>query len=240
MRSQKMFYMILVLGCVLPLTLPHVDKVVLKSQVAKIENETKTTKVVTNEPVVPQVAEAVIPVAKVKEPEPEVVQVIEVPKKEVKEEIIQTIEQVQESKPEAEIVYDGMTLDQLSTKLDKSLKSVLAGKGSLYASYSLQMGVDPYVALAITLHETGCNGTCSKLVRECNNVGGMKGSPGCNGGSYKKFETIDEGIKAYIDNLSKNYYKKGLDTVEEINTKYAASTTWSGKIYYYIDLIKSR
>mgnify|MGYP002511620479 CR=1 FL=1 len=38
-----------------------------------------------------------------------------------------------------------------------------------------------YLAVAIVLHETGCKWTCSKLVRECNNVGGMKGS-GC--GSY--------------------------------------------------------
>lgn len=239
MRSQKIFYLILVLGCVLPLTIPYMDKAVLKSQVSKIENETKTTKVVKNEPLVPEVSEAIVPVAKVKEPEP-VVEVQKVEVKEVKKEKVQTIEQVQNAKPEAEIVYDGMTLDQLAAQLDKSLKSTLTGKGFLYASYSLQMGVDPYVALAITLHETGCNGNCSKLVKECNNVGGMKGSPGCNGGSYKKFNTIDDGIKAYIDNLSKNYYKKGLNTVEKINKKYAASTAWSGKIYYYINLIKTR
>jgi len=238
MGSQKLFYGILTLGCIIPLALPFFNNATLEKKVTQIENETKTTKVVNNEPVVSEIDEVVLPVAKVKEKEPvkQAVQSVE-PKKEEK---IQTVEQVQAAKPEAEIVYDGMTLDQLSAKLDKSLKTKLAGKGSLYASYSLQKGVDPYVAVAITLHETGCNGTCSKLVRECNNVGGMKGSPGCNGGSYKKFDTIDDGIKAYIDNLSNNYYKKGLDTVEKINTKYAASTAWSGKIYYYIDLIKSR
>ena len=42
---------------------------------------------------------------------------------------------------------------------------------------------DSYVAVAIMLHETGCKSNCSSLVRNCNNVGGQKGSPGCNGGA---------------------------------------------------------
>lgn len=138
------------------------------------------------------------------------------------------------------IVYDGMTLDELSAKLDKSLKSTLKGKGYLYASYSLEKGVDPYLAVAVTLHETGCNWKCSELVRKCNNVGGQKGRPGCNGGSYQKFSTLDEGIKAMIDNLKVNYYNHGLNTPEKMNRKYAASKSWSSKVNYYIKSIKSK
>ena len=234
MNSQKIFYGILILGCLAPLTLPFIGKDVLETQITKIENETTTTKVVANETLAPDVVVMNVASAKVKEETPKEPAVTKQVQK------VQTAEQVKSSKPEAEIVYDGMTLDQLSAKLNKSLNSTIAGKGSLYASYSLQKGVDPYVALAITLHETGCNWNCSKIVRECNNVGGMKGSPGCSGTSYKKFNTIDDGIKAFIDNLSSNYYKKGLTTVEAINKKYASSSTWSTKIYQYINKIKSK
>lgn len=241
MNIQKIFYGIIIFGCVLPLAIPFVDKKVMASNVTRIENETKTTKVVQNETLAPDVEDVkTINVSaaqgkeKPKEPEKkEVVKKEEPPK-------VQTTKQVEASIPEADIVYDGMTLDQLANKLNKSLGSTIAGKGSLYASYSLQMGVDPYVAVAITLQETGCKWNCSTIVKQCNNVGGMKGSPGCNGGSYKKFNTIDEGIKAYIDNLSNNYYKKGLNTVEKINTKYASSKTWSAKINRYINEIKSK
>ena len=138
------------------------------------------------------------------------------------------------------IVYDGLTMNQLAEKLNRSLKSNISSKGYLIASYSLQLGIDPYIATAIILHETGCNGTCSSLVRECNNVGGQKGSPSCGGGAYKAYATLDEGIMGYLDNLYRNYYSKGLNTVETIGPKYAASTTWASQVNNYIALIKSR
>ena len=138
------------------------------------------------------------------------------------------------------VVYDGLTMQQLADKLNRSLKSTISGKGYLIASYSLQLGIDPYVATAIILHETGCNGTCSTLVRECNNVGGQKGSPSCGGGAYKAYPTLDEGIMGYLDNLYRNYYAVGLNTVETIGPKYAASTTWASQVNNYVALIKSR
>ena len=138
------------------------------------------------------------------------------------------------------IVYDGLTMQQLADKLNRSLNSTISGKGYLIASYSLQLGIDPYVATAIILHETGCNGTCSTLVRECNNVGGQKGSPGCGGGAYKAYATLDEGIMGYLDNLYRNYYAVGLTTVEAIGPKYAASTTWASQVNNYVSLIRSR
>jgi hypothetical protein len=139
-----------------------------------------------------------------------------------------------------EIVYDGMTMEELASKLDKNLKSTLKGYGSIFAEYSIKYEVDPYLALAIVLHETGCySGKCSTLASKCNNIGGMKGSPGCGGGSYKKFATLDKGIEAFYKNLSKNYYKKGLTTPEAIGKKYAESETWSTRIRYYMNLIKN-
>ena len=138
------------------------------------------------------------------------------------------------------IVYDGLTMNELADKLNRSLNSTISGKGYLIASYSLQLGIDPYMATAIILHETGCNGTCSSLVRECNNVGGQKGGPSCGGGSYKAYATLDEGIMGYLDNLYRNYYIYGLTTPESIGPKYAASPTWASKVNNYITLIKSK
>lgn len=137
------------------------------------------------------------------------------------------------------IVYDNMTLTQLAEKLDRSLNSTIAGKGYLFASRSLELGIDPYLAVAIVLHETGCKWECSQLVKECNNVGGQKGGPTCGSGSYKYFATLDEGINGFLDNLYKNYYAQGLTTPELMNPKYAASTAWAGKIYQYMEEIKA-
>lgn len=141
----------------------------------------------------------------------------------------------------AKIVYDGLTIDQLSDKLNRSLKSVLANQGNFIATYSLEKGVDPYLATAIMLHETGCaSNSCSSLVTYCNNVGGMKGSPGCGGGSYRSFATLEEGIRAFIDNLAKNYYAYGLNTPELMNSKYAESTAWATRVNAHITQIKSK
>lgn len=138
-----------------------------------------------------------------------------------------------------EIVYDGLTLAQLTEKLNKNLKSTLTNTGHYFANYYLETGLDPYLAVAIVLQETGCKWTCSKLVRNCNNIGGMKGSPKCNGGSYRKYDTLEEGINGYLNMLYKNYYSKGLTTPELINPKYASSSSWSVNVNSYINTIKA-
>ena len=153
----------------------------------------------------------------------------------IKEENNDDIENVEEV--EETIVYDGKTLDELSETIEKSLNSTISGKGYLIASYSLEKSVDPYMATAIMLHETGCKWGCSRLVNECNNVGGQKGK-GC--GSYAYFNSLDEGIKAFIDNLYRNYISYGLTTPEEINPKYAEDPNWAVNVNKYIENIKAQ
>ena len=132
-----------------------------------------------------------------------------------------------------------LSYDELVAKLNRSLNSTLAGKGDSFAKYATELGIDPYLAVAIVLHETGCNYTCSTQVKECYNVGGMKGGPSCNGTSYKKFNSLDEGIYSFMYNLKTNYYDKGLTTPEQMNKKYAASKAWAGKIHHYINKIQA-
>ncbi len=143
-------------------------------------------------------------------------------------------------KEEEPIVFDNMTMEQLSNKLNKSLNGILAGKGSTFAKYSIEYGVDPYLSLAIILHETGCKWNCSYLATTCNNIGGQKGYPTCGNSSYKRFPNLDEGIKGFYDNLYYNYYSYGLTDVYSIHKKYAEDPNWPTYINNYINEIKNK
>lgn len=132
------------------------------------------------------------------------------------------------------IVYDGMTLDELGEKLDRSFNSTLKGQGYEIASKSIELGLDPYIASAIILQETGCAWECSTLVKTNYNIGGMR-----YGNGYAKFNSLEEGIDAYLNNLYYNYYAQGLITPELMNKKYAESQTWSVKVNNYINTIKA-
>ena len=134
-------------------------------------------------------------------------------------------------------VFDGLTMDELAAKLNRSLKAEISGKGYTIASRCLELGVDPYVATAIILHETGCGqGSCSHIARTCYNFGGQKGS-GC--GAYQRYGSIDEGLNGMINNLYRNFYAKGLTTIDTIAPRYAESPTWPAKIHGYVNNIRA-
>ena len=161
---------------------------------------------------------------------------VESEKQRVMEEKKKEEEERRKAEEAAKIVYDGLTLDELAAKLNRFLKNELKGQGMLIASYSLEQGVDPYIAASIMMHETGCKWNCSSLMKRCNNVGGKKGS-GC--GSYQYYDSLESGIKGLIKYLSKNYFKKGLDTPQEINRKYAEDKSWYKKVNKYVKEAKA-
>ena len=137
------------------------------------------------------------------------------------------------------VVWDDLTVEELTLKLNKNLYSDLEGMGEHFARYTEETGLDPYLAVAIVNLETGCKWGCSTLARSCNNIGGIKGSPSCNGGAYKRFDSLEEGIKSYLDLVYYNYYSVGLDTAEKMNPKYAESTSWAFKVNNYYNDIKN-
>ena len=155
------------------------------------------------------------------------------------QELVNYADQVVYENTIGKIVWDGLTMGELTDKLNRTLNSTLAGKGEIFATHSLELGIDPYLAVAIVMEETGCKWDCSYLVKACNNVGGQKGSPSCNGGSYKAYNSLDEGIIGYLDNLYYNYYAYGLTTAEAMNPKYAANPAWSANVNAYIERIKA-
>lgn len=219
---------VVIFGVLMSLGMPFLTNINIEKQMAEKEAETEMIKSTSNEvAIVTKEDESGIPVEEPKIEEPEVTQETEP-------------EPVKEVEPVAvPIVFDGMTLDELAAKLDRSLKSTLAGTGMSFAKHATELGIDPYLAVAIVLHETGCNGTCSEQVRNCYNVGGMKGGPSCNGTSYKKFNSLDEGIAAFMNNLKVKYYDQGLNTPELMNKKYAVSKTWASKVNMYIEKLKA-
>lgn len=134
--------------------------------------------------------------------------------------------------------FEDEKISEIAEKLDKYLNSTLKGKGTFIAEYSISVGMDPYLATSVMLVETGCKWNCSKLVKQCNNVGGNKGKPSCGSGSYRKFDSLDDGIQFAIDKLNK-YYQKGLKTPKEINKYYAENKNWHVDVTNYINKLKN-
>lgn len=138
-----------------------------------------------------------------------------------------------------EIIWDGLTLEELTERLDKNLYDTMGGMGIHFANYTKETGLDPYLAVSIVNLETGCKWGCSYLAKNCNNIGGLKGKPSCNGGSYMKFDSLEEGIRGYLDIIYNNYWQRGLTTPELMNPKYATSNTWAEKVNRYYETIKA-
>lgn len=161
--------------------------------------------------------------------------IVEIDNKEIINEDILTDEEDKEENIK-ELVYENYTIEELAVKLEESLNSDISGYGNFIANYAIEKGVDPFLATAIMLHETGCTWNCSNLVKSCNNVGGMKGS-GC--GSYGYFNTLEEGIVHFIDNIYNNYYLYGLTTADLMGGKYAEDPLWSSKVNKIQERIKN-
>lgn len=99
------------------------------------------------------------------------------------------------------------------------------------------------VAIAISKHETGSY--TSSLFKNSNNIGGLYNSSAKKFYSYK---SVEDGIEAYVKNLKKGYFDKGLDTIEKIQKKYAPlnadndptglNNNWvNGVTYFYNELV---
>ncbi len=150
----------------------------------------------------------------------------------------ETITTTTETTTTKKIVWDNLTEEELTIKLNKNLYSTLSNTGLHFAKYTSETGLDPYLAISIVNLETGCKWGCSYLARTCNNIGGIKGSPSCNGSSYRRYDTLEEGIKSYLDLIYYNYYSIGLDDPYKMNSKYAESSTWAEKVNNYYQEVK--
>ena len=76
-----------------------------------------------------------------------------------------------------------------------------------------EYGIEADIPLAIARLETGH--FTSRAYIEGNNVGGLSVNE-----VPMTFETLEDGVDAFVQNLANNYFAQGLDTVEEIGKKY--------------------
>lgn len=91
------------------------------------------------------------------------------------------------------------------------------------------------IVVAIAKWETG-NYT-SNAFKNKNNVGGMMCS-----GELIKYNSLDEGINAFVKNLKDNYFDIGLDTIDKIQPKYCpvgAENDPYGLNKYWLDGVKN-
>lgn len=135
--------------------------------------------------------------------------------------------------------YDGEDYKVIGKKLDKNFKeSILLGHGEIIAKYSINKGVNPYLIGGIIMENTNCNMECNAVVTNCMNVGYLKGSPGCFGGSYKKYNNMDDGIKELVDYILKKFYANNKTTPDSIYEKYGQDIRWAYNVNKYMEIIK--
>lgn len=105
--------------------------------------------------------------------------------------------------------FNGCNMDYTSCKIKET---------------AMLYGIDWKLSIAIARHECGYQDGkyISNAYKEKNNVGGMMYyDPSTKTSKLMSFETIDDGIEAYVSNLKRNYFDLGLDTISEIQPKYA-------------------
>lgn len=76
-----------------------------------------------------------------------------------------------------------------------------------------EYGIDHEIPLAIAKLETGH--FTSRAYTEGNNVGGLSVDE-----VPLEYDSLDEGVDAFVGNLAENYFAEGLTTPEEIGKKY--------------------
>lgn len=113
--------------------------------------------------------------------------------------------------------------------LNKAFENKLEGQGAYFYEQCQKYSVDPNLAAAIAILES-YRGS-STIATYNNNIGGMRIS-----GNWLSFNSIEDGITAFIKNIGENYISYGMDTPETMVTKYAeGSSSWVQSVneFYY-------
>ena len=143
---------------------------------------------------------------------------------------------------EEEIVntnFDGESVEVIGKKIDRLLnKTAMEGMGEYIAKAAIFKSVNPYLIGGIILESTNCKIDCSILLKQCNNVSGYKDSPGCFGGSYKKYKTLEEGISDLVNRISTQFYTKEMQAPLKMFKAYGKDEVWAFKVSKYMEELK--
>ncbi|MEG1299698.1 MAG: glucosaminidase domain-containing protein [Erysipelotrichaceae bacterium] len=124
----------------------------------------------------------------------------------------------------------GATQDNsIIQNLNRAFEFKLAGYGAFFYDVCNQYQVNPYLAASIMIYES-YRGASPMITRQ-NNVGGMRVH-----GTWMTFSSLEEGITAFVANLSNLYTSQGLTSPEAMAGRYAeGSQEWvkSVNIFYH-------
>ena len=121
---------------------------------------------------------------------------------------------INQKEQEVELLYKELDdLAKINNKLQKELKLNNGTPREILKIACKEYEVDYILAVSIARVETG-NFT-SELFLKYNNLGGLSNDYG-----WYKYDTLIEGINAYVSMLKLEYIDKGLDTPEKMQPKY--------------------
>lgn len=144
----------------------------------------------------------------------------------------------EEEKP-VDTSFNGESAEVIGKKIDKYCeKTSLEGYGEYIAKTAIIKGVNPYLISGIVLENSNCKIECSVIFKECNNVSGMKGSPGCFGGAYKSYNKIEDSILDIINKISKDFYTPEMQAPYKMYKDYGKTSSWALKVSNFMDAIK--
>ncbi len=135
--------------------------------------------------------------------------------------------------------FNGESIESIGKKFDKyTKKTPLEGYGEYIARTSINKGVNPYLISGIILENSNCKIECSVIFKECNNLTGLKGEPGCFGGTYKKYDKIEDSISDLVNQINKDYYTKEMQAPYKMYKSYGKNSSWALKVSNFMDAIK--
>ncbi len=135
--------------------------------------------------------------------------------------------------------FNGESMEDIGTKLDKVwTKTDLGGYGEYVAKVSISKGVNPYLIGAIIMESTYCKADCTILFKKCNNVAGIKGSPGCFGGTYKEYYSVNDSINELVNKISNDYYTTEMQVPYKMYSSYGKTAVWAFKVNKYMEQLK--
>jgi len=154
----------------------------------------------------------------------------------VEENNLDNQENVQE---EVNTTYNGESIEDIGKKMDILLaKTALEGLGEHISRSAITKSVNPYLVGGIILESTNCKIDCSIILKQCNNVSGLKGEPGCFGGSYKRYNSKEESITDLANFISKNYPNLDMQQPYKMYNSYGRNETWAFKVNKYMEELK--
>ena len=155
-----------------------------------------------------------------------------------KEEEIKEDTPIKEEKP-VDTSYNGESIEEIGKKIDKYCdKTALEGYGEYIAKAAITKSVNPYLVSGILLESSNCKNKCSILFEECHNASGIKGQPGCFGGSYKKYDKLEDSINELVNKISKEFFTPEMQTPYKMYKDYGKNSSWALKVSNYMEAVK--